>query len=329
MNHTKERYWELIAAEVHNEICDAERSELDKLSNQSARQRDIAKIQQIREDLTNFDTANQIDKKNQWDTLSKRLQNRKNIVRIKKIVVYAAIFIFALLIDNIISLTTTNIKGSTTIKSPVGQTSEVILPDGSHVWLYSGSELSYHNWYDNDKRNIKLIGEAFFKVSRNEKVPFLIRLDQTLIKVLGTSFHVEAYPSEDEINIALVTGKITVTTESSNKKHIVKPSQKLSIDKLNQKTTLNYIDPMYYTNLVEGKFVINDQPLSEIVNRLEHWYNVEIKFSSPDVEQIRITGTILKNKPLDQMLKVLKRLYGFKYELSINNDKPSEVFIYK
>jgi ferric-dicitrate binding protein FerR (iron transport regulator) len=98
----------------------------------------------------------------------------------------------------------------TEIRAPFGARTEIILPDGSAVWLNAGSKIKYMNVFNRDNREIQLNGEAYFKVTKNTDLPFDVKTGDLSIQALGTEFNVKSYDDEDIIETTLVEGKIAI-----------------------------------------------------------------------------------------------------------------------
>ena len=129
--------------------------------------------------------------------------------------------------------------------------------------------------------------------------------------------------------VTLIEGKVVVENNNGDYLATLNPSDQIRINKLNGKFTLQKVDTVFYNCLAEGKLLLNDTKLSDLTKILKRWYSFEIKFMDKKAGDIKISGTIIKNKPLDLFLKVLERSYGIKYEMVINDDKKDEILIYK
>ncbi|MCL3780715.1 DUF4974 domain-containing protein [Prolixibacteraceae bacterium JC049] len=319
----KDKHWELIAGAIHNELNDEEKVQLEILKQDKSFASDLKKAQSIRQSAYYTSVLKDSNKFSAWQQVKNALANQLfRISTISPIIRYAAIFIIALGIGILVekeinSFFTT--EQVCEIKAPLGQMSEITLLDGTKVWLNAGSELKYNNDFNKNKRSVFLSGEAFFKVTHDKNKPFYVENSHGKVKVLGTSFNVESYPDAQYLNVTLVEGSVLYIHK--NREIALKPSQELAINKHQKTFAIRKVNTNFYTGWIEGRLVIENQPLSKIAQRLERWYNIDIQFASPQVADIQITGTILKNKPLDQMLTVLEKLYGFKYSLKINSHK--------
>ena len=184
-----------------------------------------------------------------------------------------------------------------------GQRSNLTLPDGTKVWLNSGSQLEYNNQYGKKERNVKLTGEAFFEVAKDKKHRFLVKTELMDVEALGTAFNVEAYPEDDEITTSLINGKVRVHTPC--KEVILSPNQRACYIKSNNSLYTNKLESAEHANAwIHGEFSFNKASLEEIAKELNRMYNMEIKFNSEEIKKLRFTG-IIKNNSLTNVLEII------------------------
>ena len=243
-----------------------------------------------------------------------------------------------------VKLNSTTQNSSTSIKEvlarPASKT-KLILPDGTTVWLNSGSKLTYDTWKGKSSREVYLIGEAFFDVTKNASKPFIIHTKHLDVKVLGTSFNVKAYPEDKVTETSLIHGSVEVyLIRQPEKIFRLIPNQKLvvqnaivdvpvkkdvSID-LKQAVAILPLKPIVLSNsdaqLVETGWLNNlllfeDESFGEIAKKMERWYDVEIQFSNKALEEIRMTGSFEK-ETLIQAIEALRFISNFNYK--VEND---------
>jgi len=221
-----------------------------------------------------------------------------------QIVAIAAILIFGLFLGSTITnLTSDNATQSEQLvfETPRGEKSLVKLPDGSEVWLNANSRLVY-NSFSSNRRQVELKGEAFFKVSKNEKAPFIVKTDECEIEVLGTTFNVMAYDEFGRNEITLLSGKVNVHIEGADQ--VIKPGQSLILkDHLVQIVEVN---PSQASGWVENKFNFKNIPLSELMKRLENWYDVDITLENTTGREINFTGTFKNEETIWQVLDAIR-----------------------
>ncbi|WP_016778781.1 FecR family protein [Anaerophaga thermohalophila] len=211
---------------------------------------------------------------------------------------------------------------------PDGETAEVILSDRTHVWLNSGSSLKYPSAFENKIRRVELSGEAYFKVEKNEQKPFVVATSHLNVKVLGTSFNVEAFDASKAINVTLVDGKVNIENKGGDVLAELNPNEKAAFDRSSNVLRVEKkVDTKMLTSWKEGIIYFEDQRLDEITKRLEHWFNLKIVFLDTSLKEVRYTGAILKNKPIDQIFEILKYTTDIDYSMEIKDTEPSVVYI--
>lgn len=220
-----------------------------------------------------------------------------------------------------------------------GVRKEIKLPDGTIVQLNSDSKISYDmDMQKRNQRDVRLIGEAFFKVAHDKKRPFVVKTNTIAIKVLGTEFNVKAYPGDRESETTLLKGSIELTVNGrSEQKIILKPSEKFALVKKKAKLTdkdsssvlmienispvkvgdREYIEEISWT---ENKFVFQNDSFEDMIPKLERWYNVKIILDNPAIKSYRFTGIFI-NENIDQALEAMQLIKPFHYNLYENEVK--------
>lgn len=217
---------------------------------------------------------------------------------------FAAILIFGLLLGSTFTYLTSKSKTLSeqlVFETPRGEKSLVKLPDGSEVWLNANSRLVY-NSFSSNRRQVDLKGEAFFKVARNEKAPFVVKTDECEVEVLGTTFNIMAYNEFGRKEITLLSGKVNVHTE--NAVHVLKPGQAMILK--DHKIEVGEVDPYQASGWVENKFNFKNIPLSELIKRLENWYDIDITLENNTGKEINFTGTFKNEETIWQVLDAIK-----------------------
>lgn len=196
---------------------------------------------------------------------------------------------------------------------PPGQKSNVILADGTSVWLNSGSTLTYFTG-DELNRKVHLEGEAFFDVTKDKEKPFLVETEKYTVKVHGTSFNVKAFKEQATSEIILEEGAISVIT-TNNKEIKLKPNQRFYINEKN-KYNLSHINPEYYTCWKDNVLRVNNEELQHLIVRLERWYGVSISIPNFEkVKNLRYTLTI-KTESCKEMLELMRLVTPFTYTIN-------------
>jgi ferric-dicitrate binding protein FerR (iron transport regulator) len=197
---------------------------------------------------------------------------------------------------------------------PNGQSAKVVLPDSSKVFLNSGSQLRYPSVFNREKRAIELSGEAYFEVATDKEHPFVVNTNAFNVVVTGTQFNLSAYAGEPTTAV-LVEGEIIIQKEGFKEMMRLVPGQAMEWSPEKKKFSLSQVDSEMYTQWQEGIVVFRDKPFTEVANQLSRWYNVKVQIESPEAAQLLINGAIIKNKPLDQVLEILRITHGIRYSI--------------
>ncbi|MFB9053164.1 FecR family protein [Formosa undariae] len=209
-----------------------------------------------------------------------------------------------------------------TLTIPYGKRFDIILSDGSHVVLNSGTSLKYPVKFIKGKnREVYLTGEAFFEVAKNTEQPFIVNANGLSIKVVGTKFNVSAYSEEATINTALVEGAVDLYQEDSfgfEKPISLTPGHLASLNKTNKNISVKETDTSIYTAWINGDIIFKHIPFKLIIKKLERRYNVLIVNNNSALNDQLFTASF-ESQSLEQILKTFKDNYGINY--TIENDK--------
>lgn len=210
------------------------------------------------------------------------------------------------------------------IEANAGTRIQTFLPDGTKVFLNSGSKLTY-DFSKEDRRNVELIGEAYFKVMRDESRPFIVNFESDKIKinVLGTEFNVKAYPEEEILETTLVNGSVCLDIKNNDDyfyKKVLTPSQMGSFDLSNNKLDVYDVDVEVETSWKDGILIFKDLSLPLVLKRLSNYYNVKFDVKDKIINQYKFTG-VFNKKQLSQILEYLKISSNIDYKIiPVNGD---------
>lgn len=223
---------------------------------------------------------------------------------------------------------------------PKGSKGEVILPDGTKVWLNANSQLKYDGEYGISNRNVSLQGEGYFKVKKNPNLVFAVLASGMKVKALGTTFNVKSYPDESLFTTTLVEGSVKIegknidlklkpkqiftcnkglidqdtapdeTIHQNNKKHLEQP-QNIEARSPNIVSNIN-VD--VYTSWKDNQWIIDSENLSSIAKLLERKFNVTVDIKSKELLNYKFSGTF-KKETLEQILDVIRLTAPMKYEI--------------
>jgi transmembrane sensor len=212
--------------------------------------------------------------------------------------------------------------GENTLLVPVGGLYAVKLSDGTKIWLNSKSSLKYPVKFNEKSREVTLIGEAYFEVSKNPHNPFTVKTKSGNVTVLGTHFNISAYPEDKKFETTLAEGKVKISEISkagAKEAVVLKPGQQARVQNGNIKVA--EVDPTGYSAWKDGKFYFENENLKSILTKMMRWYNFNVKFEEKTLEQIKFTGIVLKDEPIDQFLDIISKTSNVKYKITKLNQR--------
>jgi transmembrane sensor len=240
-------------------------------------------------------------------------------------------------------------KSFTFIMAPKGSKSEMVLADGSKVWLNAGSSIKYGANFNKKNREVILDGEAYFDIAKNKNKPFLVHTGKITLRVLGTAFNVKSYKDENTVETTLIRGAVNVEKnekDGSTSNYSLKPNQKAIYNKTKdeikfydladkesaktskEKTSVanknldleDKTEPV--SSLVEqdiswkdGYFLVFDETLEDIMTKIERRFDLKIEFKNEEIKKLRYSGKIKETTP-EQILEALKITSPIGYEMS-------------
>jgi len=184
-----------------------------------------------------------------------------------------------------------------------GETYEIELPDGSHVWLNSASSITYFTALSKDgKRKVKLSGEAYFQVAEDKRHPFIVQSGVQEVEVLGTHFNINAYSDEPSIATTLAEGSVKVTV--GDVKKILKPGEQAQ--NKGGSITIRPVDPETVVDWKNGEFYVNHINLKVAMRKIARWYDMEVIYNSTVPDEMQIGGWVSRNEKLSSVLKSIE-----------------------
>lgn len=185
-----------------------------------------------------------------------------------------------------------------TLTTPRGGQFQIILPDGTKVWLNAASSLRYPTMFTGGERKVEITGEAYFEVAKNTAMPFRVKVSKdATVEVLGTHFNINAYPDEAAIRATLLEGKIKVMDV------VLSPGEQAQITA--DIKVLRSVDTSAVMAWRYGLFNFEGQNLKEVMRQLSRWYDIEVVYEQ-GVPDIIFGGKMLRNINLSQLLKMLE-----------------------
>lgn len=209
-----------------------------------------------------------------------------------------------------------------------GSVSTVEFADGTKIWLNSGSELTYREDFKTKQRLAELHGEAFFEVKHREDFPLLVKVGQIVVRDLGTTFDIKAYPEDKTVETSLVEGKADILSASGNSLVELRPGESARYHSDDKKIEIGPFQSAVLSAWRDGKFVIRDQRLEDIFREIGRWYDVEFEFKNQALRDYRYTGNLKKSTTALLVLKMLQVTTKFQYKIIEHPDKPDKIIIY-
>lgn len=205
---------------------------------------------------------------------------------------------------------------------PNGNRAMIQLPDGSKVYLNSGTKLSYPNKFPKKEREVKLDGEAYFEIAKDSNKPFIVRTERVNVRVLGTKFNLSCYTDENQVETVLLEGSVSFGANKSKERIIITPGQLVSYDKLSGEYQLRNVDPKGFVSWTEGKLTFKSTSLALIAKRLGRFFNVKMVLKDESLKDFTFTGVFYETESLEQLLFLLNNDGQLQYEF-----KPGKIEI--
>lgn len=210
------------------------------------------------------------------------------------------------------------------IVSPLGTKSNITLPDGSNVWLNSGSKLKFPLKFPSGTRNVFLAGEGFFKVKSDKKHPFIVHTNSLSVEATGTEFNVDAYSNDSITNVSLEEGVVDIMI---GQKYIARmvPDQNLVFNNTYKSYSVTTVNASNICAWKDGILVFRDEPLENVFKRISRTYNVQIEVKDKMVARQLYRATFEKES-LDEILKLLQISAPIKYKRSTREINADDQF---
>lgn len=188
---------------------------------------------------------------------------------------------------------------------PRGGEYQLILSDGTRIWINAESSLRYPTMFVTDKREVFLEGEAFFEVAKDASHPFIVHTVHHSVEALGTSFNISAYPQSD-IYTTLSEGKVKVSTEQNSV--ILTPDQQAIINFESNQIVTKEVSAYLYTSWAKGSYEFRNTTLQEITAQLSRWYDIDILFRNDSLKEKRFAGIIFRNEQLSFAIEIIEKV---------------------
>lgn len=192
----------------------------------------------------------------------------------------------------------------------------LILSDGTKIMMNAESDLRYPVTFNSSIREVWLSGEAYFEVSHVAECPFIVHLEHTSVKVLGTSFNIMAYRNEKHMEITLVEGSVDVS--ASGRHELLTPGHQMLVDNSTLHMEKRKVDANLYTAWKDGILRFDDLPLEQLMKRLSRWYNIQFDFQQDDLKKKLFTGGFKKYENIENVLEMIQETNDVKFKVQNN-----------
>jgi ferric-dicitrate binding protein FerR (iron transport regulator) len=219
-------------------------------------------------------------------------------------------------LDNgMLSYNTLNHKTSeilyNTIATPKGGQYQLVLSDGSKVWLNAASSLRFPATFAGKERKVELLGEAYFEVAKNAAMPFKVKTEGMEVEVLGTHFNINSYEDESSARTTLLEGSVKIN--HGNTSDLLKPGQQAKLNRDGEIKIINDADVDEAVAWKEGKFQFDRADIHDVMRQIARWYDVSVDYKG--IVSSHFGGTISREVNLSQVLKMLELTGELKFEI--------------
>jgi ferric-dicitrate binding protein FerR (iron transport regulator) len=194
--------------------------------------------------------------------------------------------------------------GYNTIGTARGRQYQLVLEDGTRVWLNAASSIRYPVSFSDTVREVEITGEAYFDVATDKKKPFRVKVNGTAVEVLGTQFNINAYSDETAIRTTLLEGAVRVRKGSNQQ--LLLPGQQAKVDQKGSIYTCKNVNTTEVTAWKNNIFSFNNTDLNALMRQLARWYDVEVVFNEEGNSNLSFNGDISRTANLSTVLKMLE-----------------------
>lgn len=203
-----------------------------------------------------------------------------------------------------------------TVVTPKGGQYQVVLPDGTRVWLNAESKLRYPVYFEQDKREVELEGEGYFEVEQQtidrKRVPFTVKTGVQKLEVLGTTFNIQAYGKD--IKTTLVEGKVRLGLDVAGQEVLLQPNDQAFLSDQRRLFDVRKVDPIYATAWKDGNFAFRKATIMDVMESVARWYDVEVVYKAA-VENSQFTGTISRLEQIETLLQLIELTGSVRFKI--------------
>ena len=202
-----------------------------------------------------------------------------------------------------------------------GEEYQLVLADGTKVWLNSESKLTYPTQFASNLRVVELEGEGYFEVTKNPKAPFIVKTKQMNVEVLGTAFNVSSYQDDENMKTTLVEGSVKVSLAyGTGRDVILKPDEQAVLDINTNKLKVQVVDAEIYGRWREGVFVFEEESLEEIMRMLSRWYDIRVFFQDNTSRAYQFSGKLPRFENCNELFEMIEKTTNVRFEIKNNEN---------
>lgn len=210
-----------------------------------------------------------------------------------------------------------SIAGTNVLRTPRGGEYQVLLEDGTRIWLNSASSLQFPVHFNSGDRRVVLTGEAYFEVAKavnpqtNHKKTFIVSVDNMEVQAIGTAFNISAYREDNRTQTTVVEGLVKVNR--NNRSNMLEPGKKLITS--DSTVTIEDADIKQETAWKNGEFVFHNTSLKMVMNELARWYDMDVAYA-PGVPSLHFSGEVQRESDINKVLQMLEYTGGVRFTIS-------------
>jgi len=202
-----------------------------------------------------------------------------------------------------------------TLTTQRGEQFQIVLPDGSHVWLDAASSLKYPVAFKGNQRKVELTGQGYFEVSHNTAMPFIVKTAKTEVQVLGTHFNVSAYDDDRDTKTTLLEGAVRI--RSAKGSAVLKPGEQGVLNNMGLLTVNKDVDVGMEIAWKNGLFNFKKAGIEEIMVKVSRWYDINVRYEGK-IPETKLTGKMSRNVDISGLLGILQ-FEGIKFRVEGKN----------
>ena len=253
--------------------------------------------------------------------LKRENQKKQEVFKLRSVLRYAAAIVGVMVLAAGLAYWFRNKAEELVVASAAhGQVREMLLPDGTKVWLNQSSVLKYPRAFEGKERHVYLDGEAYFEVARNHEKPFMVKSPAMDVRVLGTSFNIKCRPDNSFAETTLIEGEVEVKDKSDKGRITLLPGQKAVLNRVTGRMQVKQVDPKMEIVWHNDLIPFEKSSIFQIAAALERFYGVKI-ILSPDVDSTNTYSGVLKKKDnIESVLNSLRNSIPFNYKKVDDNN---------